>query len=237
MFALIVDCRLIACVSYFHAHRLEVYLSPTPGRHSLGQRRFILHARTVTSYREMPRLRAFLDTATFRTHYWISFQHSQNRSVYAALEKLGCHREDARCMLNFYCATRMHSAYMPWQVVCPSVCHTPVLCLNRYRYPQSFFTIGQPHNSSFFHTKRGGDIPTATPPNGGVECKGYDKMTIFSQISRSISETVIVRWAHAARQLSIDFSFHPYNIQRDCPRGVARGNKNVVEIAIFGLTH
>jgi len=38
---------------------------------------------------------------------------------------------------------------------------------------------------------------------------GYDKMTIVSQISRCISETVIVRWAHAARQfVSIEFSFH-----------------------------
>jgi len=51
------------------------------------------------------------------------------------------------------------------------------------------------------------------PPNGGVDARGYDKMTIFSQISRSLSETVIVRWAHAARQfVSIEFSFHPYNI-------------------------
>ena len=50
------------------------------------------------------------------------------------------------------------------------------------------------------------------PPNGGVKCKGYDKMPIFSQISRCISETVIRRWAHAARQfVSIEFSFHPYN--------------------------
>jgi len=63
-------------------------------------------------------------------------------------------------------------------------------------------------------------------------------MTIFSQISRSVSETVIVRWAHTARQfVSIEFSFHPYNILRDYPRGVPRGNKNVVKIAIFGLTH
>ena len=33
-----------------------------------------------------------------------------------------------------YCATHMHSAYMPWQdvrpSVCLSVCHMPVLCLN-----------------------------------------------------------------------------------------------------------
>ena len=45
------------------------------------------------------------------------------------------------------------------------------------------------------------------------ECKGYDKMTIFSQIPHSISETVIVTWVHAARQfVSIEFPFHPYNI-------------------------
>jgi len=25
---------------------------------------------------------------------------------------------------------------------CPSVCHTPVLSLNSYTYPQSFFTVG-----------------------------------------------------------------------------------------------
>jgi len=51
-----------------------------------------------------------------------------------------------RTTSSFYCATRMHSAYMPWWDVCLSVrlcvCHTPVLCLNRYRYPQFFFTIG-----------------------------------------------------------------------------------------------
>jgi len=31
---------------------------------------------------------------------------------------------------------------MPWQDVSPPVCHTPVLCLNGYTYPQNFFTIG-----------------------------------------------------------------------------------------------
>jgi len=52
------------------------------------------------------------------------------------------------------------------------------------------------------------------PPNGSVECKGVWKNRDFRPISRSISETVIVRWAHAARQfVSIEFSFHPYNIQ------------------------
>jgi len=51
------------------------------------------------------------------------------------------------------------------------------------------------------------------PPNGGVECKGGIKNDDFRPISRSISETVIVRLAHAARQfVSIEFSFHQYNI-------------------------
>ena len=57
---------------------------------------------------------------------------------------------------EFFTARRVCIARtMPWQdvcrpsvrlfdcpSVCPSVCHTPVLSLNGYTYPQSFFTIG-----------------------------------------------------------------------------------------------
>ena len=51
-------------------------------------------------------------------------------------------------------------------------------------------------------------------------------------------KTVENRWVHAARGLtSIELSFQPCNILRDNRRGVSRGNKNVVKIAIFGLTH
>jgi len=51
------------------------------------------------------------------------------------------------------------------------------------------------------------------PPNGGVECKGVWKNDNFRPISRLYRETVIVRWAHSARQfVSIEFSFHPCNI-------------------------
>jgi len=43
--------------------------------------------------------------------------------------------------LYFYRAMRMHSA--DYAVArCLSVRHTPVLCLNNYTYPQSFFTVG-----------------------------------------------------------------------------------------------
>ena len=64
-----------------------------------------------------------------------------------------------------------------------------------------------------FQPQRGCDVPKGTSPlTGASNARGYDKMT-FSQISRCISETVIVRWAHAARQfVSIEFSFHRCNI-------------------------
>ena len=79
---------------------------------------------------------------------------------------------------------------------------------------------------------------TGTPLTGASNAREYEKIDDFRPISRCISEKVIVKWTHAARQfVSIEFSFHPYNIQRDCPRGVPRGNQNVVKIAIFGLTH
>jgi len=66
----------------------------------------------------------------------------------------------------------------------------------------------------------------------------YVKTAIFCTCGSNNWETLEDRGVHAARQfVSIEFSFHPYNIERDCPRVVPRGNKNVVKIAIFGLTH
>ena len=48
-----------------------------------------------------------------------------------------------------------------------------------------------------------------TPLTGASNARGYEKTTIFDQLSRSISETIIDRWAHAARQfVSIEFSFY-----------------------------
>ena len=42
---------------------------------------------------------------------------------------------------HFYCVTHMHSA--DYAVArCLSVCHTLILCVNSYTYPQCFFTIG-----------------------------------------------------------------------------------------------
>ena len=95
--------------------------------------------------------------------------------------------------------------------VCPSV--TLVDHVKTNTHILDIFSPSGSHTIVVFPYQRGCRYSDGNPPNGGVECKGYDKITIFSQIYRSISETVIVRWAHAAKQfVSIEFSFHPYNI-------------------------
>ena len=123
--------------------------------------------------------------------------------------------------------------------VCSSVTFVDHVKTNKHIF--KFFTFGYSDTILVFPYQRGCRYSDGNPPNGGVECKGYDKMRIFSQISRCISETVIVRWAHTARQfISIEFSFHPYNnttFSVITPGASPGKTKNVVKIAIFGLTH
>ena len=117
----------------------------------------------------------------------------------------------SNCMLafSFYCATHMHSAYMPWQDVCLSVClsHAGIVPKRLHISPSCSPTI-----LVFLH-RTGWRYSMGTPLTRASNARGYDKMTILSQIFCSISQMVIVRWAHAARQfVKIKFSFHPYNI-------------------------
>ena len=53
--------------------------------------------------------------------------------------------------------------------VCPSV--TFVSCAKTNKDIFEFFSPSLSHTILVFCTKRGGDIPTGSPPNGGVECR------------------------------------------------------------------
>jgi len=80
-------------------------------------------------------------------------------------------------------------------------CHAVSVCLSVTfvscaKTNKDIFEIFSPSGSDtilVFSHQMGCRYFDGNPPNGGVECKGYDKMTTFSQISRSISETVIDR--------------------------------------------
>ena len=74
--------------------------------------------------------------------------------------------------------------------VCPSVCHTPVFCRNGSTYHPTFL-LSSSHiiNSSFWSSKRYGNIPTGTPVTGR-QMQGVWKTCDFVPISRYISETM-----------------------------------------------
>ena len=119
---------------------------------------------------------------------------------------------------HFYRAMRCISAVFT-VMQCPSIClsvHPSVTFVDHIKKNKHIFEIFSPLGSDnilVFPYQRGADIPTGTPLTGASNARGYDKMRIFSPISRSISETVIDRWAPVARQfVSIEFSFYPYNI-------------------------
>jgi len=112
-----------------------------------------------------------------------------------------CAREKTLCLLvllfsrwilcnDFYPATRIHSADHAMArslFICPSVRHTPVLCLNDYIILKVFSPSGSPTILVFLH-QTGWQYSDRNPLNGGVECKEGIKNHYFWRISRFISQ-------------------------------------------------
>ena len=119
-----------------------------------------------------------------------SFEHEQNISASHknAPEYLECTQNAVR-IFTARCEASAVFAVMQ----CPSVCLS-VTFVDHVKTNKHIFEIFSPSGSDtilIFPSQRGCRYSD--------ECKGYDKMTIFSQISRCISETVIVRWALSIR--------------------------------------
>ena len=64
--------------------------------------------------------------------------------------------------------------------VCPSICHTPVLCLNDYTYTQNFSPSGSPTILVFLH-QTGWQYSDEDPLTGARNARGYEKIVIFDQ--------------------------------------------------------
>ena len=89
-------------------------------------------------------------------------------------------------------------------------------CMSSVKTNKHIFEFFSPWDSQailVFPYQTGWRYSDGNPLTGASDARGVLKNDDFRPISRSVSETVIVRWAHAVRQfVSIEFSFHPYNI-------------------------
>jgi len=98
---------------------------------------------------------------------------------------------------DFYRATRMHSAdYAVARClsVCPSVCHTPVSCLNGYTYPQHFLPSGTP-TVLVFPYQTSWQNSSGDPLMGASNARGVKKSRFSTNISLYLANNA--RWSHS----------------------------------------
>ena len=100
--------------------------------------------------------------------YWLRDNHNKTD---CAVHSDGQQTSALSCATVFTARRVYIARTMLWQDVCPSVCHTPVLCLNGYTYRQSFSLSGSP-TILVFPYQTGYRYSDGNPTNGGVECKG-----------------------------------------------------------------
>ena len=143
----------------------------------------------------------------------------------------------------FACVNSYAEARLSYRLdVRPSVRPSVRLSVTRWyciKTAEHIVMLSWPHDSPFIlvlcvsRSSRNSDGDGVTPC--GAAKQRWDmkmsqswKCRNFRPITCYISETVEDRWVHAARCLtSIEFSFDPCNIYRDCHRGVSREGQNV----------